>query len=263
MSASAGTLARRPGGGLIQQVTTFMARNVRAGADGSAIVTLVVFPPIFVFGFLALFSRLLERQGVDYAQFLPPAIVVQWMFSVAISAAFAYAADRRSGMLARCRILPIHRGAMLAGRLGAEALRALIAVVIIAAWGYLAGFRFHGVLWALAFIALAVAFGLVLSVGTSAVGMASTDPEATASVLHTAYIPLLMISSAFVPTRDFPNWLEPIVSVSPVTTVLDALRALAQGSVSAADLWPALAWLGGLLVVFALACARTARKVLP
>lgn len=268
MSASPAVIGAASSGrgvrNLLRQAGTLAARNVRAAANGEAIVTLIVFPPIFVFGFLALFSRLLDRRGVDYEQFLPPAIVVLWMFSAAIAAAFAFSAERRSGMLARWKILSIHRGAVVAGRLGAEALRALVAVVVISGCAYVAGFRFEGGAGgALAFVALSVAFALVLTVGMSAVGIASTDPEATASILHTAYLPFLMLSSAFVPGDAFPGWLEPIVELSPVTAVTDALRALAQDAASFADIWPALAWMGGLLVVFTLACARAWRRVGP
>lgn len=267
MTAVAEVPAGRAGGerglpALVRQSAALAARNVANAADGGAIVTLIVFPPIFVFGFLALFGRIFDRQGIDYAQFLPPAIVVQWMFSVAISAAFAFAADRRDGLVARCRAMPIHRRAMLTARLAAETVRALVALAVILVCAYVAGFRLQGgVAQSAGFVVLAVAFGLVLSVGTSALGLASTDPEATASTLHSAYIPLLMVSTAFVPASGFPDWIEWFVRVQPVSQVIDALRDLAAGAATAAGLWPAAAWLLGLLAVFAWAADRAERSV--
>ncbi|WP_101789805.1 ABC transporter permease [Nonomuraea indica] len=246
---------------LLGQGLLLARRNVRLSSVADTVSTMVVFPVIFVFGFLAIFGRLLAARGVDYAQFLPPAIVVQWMFSVAISAAFFFAADRRTGMLARYRAMAINRGAVVVGRMAADSLRALLAIVVILAAGHVAGFRFQaGPLAALAFVALAVGFALTLSAGTSAVGLASRDPEAVSSTLHTVYLPLLMVSSAFVPADAFPAWIEPFVRAQPVTAVIDALRALADGGPTAGPVTRAVLWMAGLLALFSLAAVRAFRR---
>ncbi|MEV4185868.1 ABC transporter permease [Streptosporangium canum] len=246
---------------LVAQGMLLAGRNVRLSSVTDTVVTMVIFPVVFVFGFLALFGNLLQVRGVDYAQFLPPAIVVQWMFSVAISAAFSFASDRRTGMLARYRALAINRGAVVVGRMAADALRALLAIAVILVTGYVAGFRFQaGPLAALGFVALSVCFALTLAAGTSALGLASREPEAVSSTLHLIYLPLLMISSAFVPADAFPGWLEPVVRAQPVTAVLDALRALADGGATAGPVLRAVLWMAGLLAVFSLAAVRAFRR---
>ncbi|MFD9942809.1 ABC transporter permease [Nonomuraea sp. NPDC059023] len=248
-------------GNLFGQGLLLAGRNIRLNSIADTVSTMVIFPIIFVFGFLALFGNLLRVRGIDYAQFLPPAIVVQWMFSVAITAAFFAASDRRSGMLARYRALAINRGAVVVGRMAADSVRALLAIAVIVATGYVAGFRFQaGPLAALGFAALSVAFALTISAGTSALGLVSRDPESVSSTLHVIYLPLLMISSAFVPADAFPAWIEPVVRHQPVTAVLDALRALAEGGPTAGPVVKALAWLAGLLAVFSAAAVQAFRR---
>ncbi|MFI6394398.1 ABC transporter permease [Nonomuraea sp. NPDC050540] len=246
---------------LFGQGLLLAGRNIRLNSAADTVSTMVIFPIIFVFGFLALFGNLLRVRGIDYAQFLPPAIVVQWMFSVAITAAFFASSDRRSGMLARYRALAINRGAVVVGRMAADGVRALLAIAVIVATGYVAGFRFQaGPLAALGFVALSVAFALTISAGTGALGLASRDPESVSSTLHVIYLPLLMVSSAFVPADAFPGWIEPVVRHQPVTAVLDALRALAEGGPTAGPVVKALAWLAGLLAVFSAAAVRAFRR---
>lgn len=248
-------------GNLFSQGLLLAGRNIRLNSVADTISTMIVFPVIFVFGFLALFGNLLRVEGVDYAQFLPPAIVVQWMFSVAITAAFFFSSDRRSGMLARFRALAISRGAVVVGRMGADSVRALLAIVVIVATGYVAGFRFQGgPLATLGFIALSVAFALTLSAGTSALGLISKDPESVSSTLHVIYLPLLMISSAFVPASAFPGWIQPFVANQPVTAVIDALRVLADGGDAGAPVLRAVVWMAGLLVVFSFAAVQAFRR---
>ncbi|MFI6902182.1 ABC transporter permease [Nonomuraea sp. NPDC050394] len=248
-------------GNLFGQGLLLAGRNIRLNSIADTVSTMVIFPIIFVFGFLALFGNLLRVRGIDYAQFLPPAIVVQWMFSVAITAAFFASSDRRSGMLARYRALAINRGAVVVGRMAADSVRALLAIAVIVATGYVAGFRFQaGAPAALGFVALSVAFALTISAGTSALGLVSRDPESVSSTLHVIYLPLLMVSSAFVPADAFPGWIEPVVRHQPVTAVLDALRALAEGGPTAGPVLKALAWLAGLLAVFSAAAVQAFRR---
>ncbi|MFC4049810.1 ABC transporter permease [Actinomadura syzygii] len=246
---------------LFGQGLLLAGRNLRLNSTADTVSTMVVFPIVFVFGFLALFQNLLKTRGVDYAQFLPPAIVVQWMFSVAITAAFFFASDRRSGMLARYRSLPISRGAVVVGRIAADAVRALLAIAVIIAAGYAAGFRFQaGPVASLGFVVLSVGFALTVSAGTSALGLVSRDPESVSSTLHVVYLPLLMVSSAFVPADAFPGWIEPFVRHQPVSVVLDALRALADGGPTAGPVLRAIAWLAALLAVFSAAAVQAFRR---
>ncbi|MFP8883763.1 ABC transporter permease [Streptomyces mangrovi] len=258
----AGASTEHGAGNLAAQGLVLAARNLRRGANAQSVVVYAVFPLVFVFGFLMLFGRVFEERGLDYAQFLTPAIVVQWMFTVANTSGVATASDRESGMLSRCRWMPVNRGAFVAGRLVSDVVWVLVAVVVIGAAGHLAGFRFQGPVLAVAgFVALAVAFALTLTAATTAVGLVSAGPEAASATLNLPYLVLILLSTAFVPASAFPDWLEPAVRASPVSSVIDALRSLASASPSAGEVWPALAWIAGLLAVGVWAATKAFGRV--
>jgi ABC-2 type transport system permease protein/oleandomycin transport system permease protein len=62
-------------------------------------------------------------------------------------------------------------------------------------------------------------------------------------------IALVFTSSTFVPVATMPGWLQAFANVNPVTVTVGALRALCLGGPTAAPVWQALAWIGGLLAV--------------
>lgn len=248
-------------GALVRHTRFLAVRNLRLFGNVRSLFSVVVFPLVFLFGFLAVLNRLLDARGIDAVTHLVPAIVVQAMFFSAIASAFFLSADRGSGMLARCRSLPIHRGSIIGARLVADAARATVATLVVVGAGYALGFRFEaGPFAALAFLVVAVAFALVLAAGAGTIGLASTDSEAVAATLTLPYLPLMILSSAFAPVEAFPDWLEPIVAASPVTATIEALRALASGGPTVGPLWQAGAWLVGLLAVFSYTATRAFRR---
>jgi ABC-type polysaccharide/polyol phosphate export permease len=46
-----------------------------------------------------------------------------------------------------------------------------------------------------------------------------------------------------------PGWLQAFAKLNPITITVDALRALCLGGPTATHVWPALAWIAGLLAV--------------
>ncbi|GAA3734351.1 ABC transporter permease [Salinactinospora qingdaonensis] len=223
--------------------------------------TMIVYPLLFFLGFYAVLQGLLRSSGIDYAQFLAPGVIVQSTMLVALATAFFLASDRRTGMLARLRSLPIPAYALLVARLALDALRALVAVTTVAVVAAIFGFGFErGILPAVGFVVLAVLFAVVLSIGTAAIGYTSTDPEVVTSSLTLPYVLLVTMSTAFVPSEAFPDWLEPVVAYSPISAVADALRALATSGTELSQVWLALAWIVVLAVVFLLLAVRNSRR---
>jgi ABC-2 type transport system permease protein len=246
---------------LVRQSALLTGRNLRVSLSVPAVVGMIVSPLLFYFGFLAVFRKMFLAQGIDFAQYLPPAIVVMWATFTAVSAAVLLSRDRRGGMLARLRSMPVHSGAVVTARLATDGVRALISICVVIAAAHLTGFRFAtGPLGAVAFVLLALAFLLVLSIGTGAAGLASTQPESVGATLHMPAMPLLMLSTAFAPAGSFPGWIRPVVELSPVSAVVDALRALADGTGPAGALLRACVWLAVLLLVFSRAATRAYRR---
>ena len=90
--------------------------------------------------------------------------------------------------------------------------------------------------------------------------LASTPDGAGAFAYPLIFLPF--ISSAFVPTESMPGPLRVFAENQPVTSIVDALRNLLAGQPVGSDIWVALAWCVGILVIaYAVATAAYRRKL--
>ncbi len=81
-----------------------------------------------------------------------------------------------------------------------------------------------------------------------------------ASAFSYPLILLPFISSAFVPTDTMPGPVRAFAENQPVTSIVDAMRALLTGQPVGTDIWVALAWCVGTLAVTAYAIAMAAYR---
>src|SRR5206468_1292649 len=111
--------------------------------------------------------------GVPYVDYLMPGIFVQTTVFGAIGTAVGLATDLKSGLLERFRSLPMARSAVLAGRTTTDLARNVFVAALMAADGFLVGFRVHtSALGFLAGMLLVLLFGYVLSWVFATVGLA-------------------------------------------------------------------------------------------
>ena len=68
--------------------------------------------------------------------------------------------------------------------------------------------------------------------------------------------PFSFISSAFVPTESMPGWLQVYANHSPMTTAVNSLRGLFNGTPVASDVIATIAWSVGILLLFATLSVR-------
>lgn len=237
-------------------------RNLlRYRRNPASVASAAVSPLIFLLGFSAVLSRSLDAHGIDVVQYLPPVVVVQAMFFTAISSAYFLADDRSTGVLERCRSLPVNRWAPLVGRLGADLVRSTGSVVVLLVAAGVLGFRFTaGVPAALGFVAVALLFTVAAATACSLVGLTAASPEAASSTLFLPYLPLLMLSSGFVPVTGFPGWLQPVVRWQPVSLTVEALRVLADGGPTTVAVLRAVAVLFVVTATFGALGARAFRS---
>jgi ABC-2 type transport system permease protein/oleandomycin transport system permease protein len=196
-----------------------------------------------------------------YVNFLMPGIVGQTAAFATFGTAIALAIELQKGVIDRLRSMPMARSAVLAGRLVADTGRMFITILIIVAVGYAVGFRFqNGFLPAVWMVLLATLFGGCMSCIAAYTGLAIKDEEAVQAFGMIWLFPLTFLSSAFVPIRTMPGWLQAFANNQPVTYVIDTMRALAIGGPVEANLLKSLAWLIGIVVVFAPLSVRAYRR---
>lgn len=238
----------------IEDTRVLGARAVlRSRRNPASVLGAVVFPLLFFALFNLVMQRIMDARGFDYTQLLPSAIVVQAMLFAAMSSAYYVADDRLSGFTGRLRSMAIHRSAPMLGRAVGDTARGLVSLLVVLAVGLVTGMRFEaGWVWLPAYVAVAVLFVVAASQAFSLFGQVASSPDAAVSLASMAYLPLLMLSSAFAPVEDFPDWLEPLVEHQPVTLTIDALRALTGSGDITSTVVASTAASVALIVVFAL-----------
>jgi ABC-2 type transport system permease protein/oleandomycin transport system permease protein len=226
---------------------------------------LVVFstiqPVVFVLLFRYVFGGAIRVPRGNYVDYLMPGIFAQTVVFGAIGTAVGLATDLNAGLIERFRSLPMARSAVLAGRTTADLARNLFVVVLMFAVGFAVGFRVHtNAVAALAAVALVVLFGYAFSWIFATVGLAVRDAETAQAAAFPVMAPLVFASNAFVPVESMPSWLRGFAEHQPVSTTVTAVRRLVGGGPTTRPVLVALAWIVGILVVFApLAVSRYRR----
>lgn len=228
----------------------------RSRRNPASIIGAIVFPLLYFAMFNVVMRRVMNAQGFDYIQLLPPTIITQAMIFTGMASAYYIAADRLSGMASRLRSLPVHRAAPIVGRAIGDLVRAAISLTVVTVVAVASGMRFESFWGGVGFVLMALGFALVVSLGTGLIGYVASSPDAAVSIAMIPYVPLLMFSSGLVPVENFPGWMQPLVRWQPVTTVIDALRALIGDGAVNETLPAALVWLGSGAVVFAILGSR-------
>jgi ABC-2 type transport system permease protein len=209
-------------------------------------------PIMFVLLFTYLFGGALAGSPREYLQVVVPGILVMTVAWITMYTGMALNTDIAKGVFDRFRSLPIWRPAVLVGMLMADALRYLMASVVVVTVGIVLGFRpGGGPLGVLAAIGLLLLFSFSLSWVWTAIGLRMKTPESVMQVSMTVLFPLTFASNVFVDTDTMPGWVQVWVANNPITHLADSARGLMHGDVSSTPILWVVWWSVGLVAVFA------------
>ena len=254
-------LAVPPSPGFWRGFTGATWRNtLRLSRNSASIVSAFVIPGLFMLAFWAIFGHTASSSGFDYALFLMAACMFQAVLFTAGGSALALAVDVESGLLARMRAMPINAAVAIGGRLATDLLRSLASVITVAVLGLVCGAEPDSWVGAAAALGVALAMGEVLALLFCGIALRSAQPVQVANLIQTIEMPLLMLSTAFIPVETLPDWLEPIVKHMPFSPLIDTTRAFLTGSDPGDSGWEALAWIGGGLVLGAFWVSKAFRR---
>ncbi|MGO4617993.1 ABC transporter permease [Nocardia sp. 2YAB30] len=189
-----------------------------------------------------------------------PMITLVAAMTGAVVSALGLKVEKLTGLLGRFWTMPIHRAAGLTGRLLAEAIRVLVTTLLVLVVGLTIGFRFdQGLGAALALIGIPVLFGVAFAVLVTALATVS-DGVLLVNIIGITSTFLMFFNSGFVPTSVYPSWLQGVVGNQPMSCAIDAMRGLSYGGPVAEPLVKTLAWVIGMIVVFAYPAVRGYRR---
>ncbi|MGB3293382.1 MAG: ABC transporter permease, partial [Phormidesmis sp.] len=248
--------ARREGGvrRSLSDMANIARRNILIDLRNPAeVLVATAFPISILLVFTASFAQVVApgESYSSYAQFLLPFTVIQGFLFNTVNIGGIFYNDLDSGMDVRLRAMPIARLSAVGGRLLSSAARLLFQVISIVLAGHLIGFRLQGGLAAsLAFLLLPVIFTLAVSLIALYIAVGAKSSETISAVLNPWILPLTFLSVGYVPITGFPDWAQGIVTHNPVSTVAEAMRALASGEPAARLIGVVLLWSLALVLTF-------------
>ncbi|HET7723435.1 MAG TPA: ABC transporter permease [Propionibacteriaceae bacterium] len=235
-------------------------RHITRSLD--TIITTTIMPIAFMLLFVYVFGGAIRTGSASYVSYLLPGILLITIASGIAYTAFRLFTDLQSGIFERFTSMPIARSAVLWAHVLTSLVANLLSLVVVVAVALVMGFRSSaGVLGWLAVIGILALVTLALTWVAVIPGLTAKSVDG-ASAFSYPLIFLPFISSAFVPTATMPGPVRWFAENQPVTSIVDALRALLTSQPVGRSIWVALAWcVAILLVAYALAVVTYRRRI--
>ncbi|KAB1913631.1 ABC transporter permease [Micromonospora sp. AMSO31t] len=222
-------------------------RHIARSPD--TIITTAIMPIAFLLLFVYVFGGAIETGSDSYVNYLLPGILLITIASGISYTAYRLFLDLQGGIFERFQSMPIARSAVLWAHVLTSLVANLISLVVVVGVALLIGFRTGaGVLGWLAVAGILVLFTLALTWIAVIPGLTAKSVDG-ASAFSYPLVFLPFISSAFVPTGSMPGPVRAFAEHQPVTSIVNAIRDLFTEQEVGTDIWIALGWCVGILVV--------------
>ena len=224
------------------------------------IITVTIMPIAFMLLFVYVFGGAIQTGTDNYVNYLLPGILL-----IAIASGISYTAyhlflDLQRGIFERFHSMPIARSAVLWGHVLTSLVSNAISVVIIILLALILGFRSPAGIWSwLAVAGILALFTLALTWIATIAGLSAKSVDGAGAFSY-PLIFLPFISSAFVLTKSMPSGVRAFAENQPVTSIVEAIRALLSNQPVGNELWVALAWCVGITLVAYLFAMRIYKK---
>ncbi|SDU80365.1 ABC transporter permease [Jiangella alkaliphila] len=235
-------------------------RHVTRSLD--TIITTAIMPIAMMLLFVYVFGGAIETGTDSYVTYMLPGILLITVASGISYTAFRLFTDMKGGIFERFQSMPITRSGVLWAHVLTSLVANVISLVIVVGVALLMGFRSSaGVTAWLGVAGILLLFTLALTWIAVIPGLSASSIEG-ASAFSYPLIFLPFLSSAFVPTDTMPAPVEWFAENQPVTSIVNTIRDLFAQQPVGNDVWIALGWCVGILVVaYGFAMAAYRRKV--
>jgi ABC-2 type transport system permease protein len=243
--------------------TVLLGRTLRhITRSPDTIITTTIMPIAFLLLFVYVFGGAIHVGAGRYVNYLLPGILLITIASGISYTAFRLFLDMRDGIFERFQSMPIARSSVLWAHVLTSLVANLISLVVVVLVALLIGFRSGaGLLAWLAVAGILILFILPLTWVAVIPGLTAKSADGASGFAY-PIIFLPFISSAFVPTRTMPGPVRAFADNQPVTSIVNTIRDLLAQQPAGSDIWIALAWCVGILVVaYGCAMATYRRKI--
>ena len=233
-------------------------RHITRSPD--TIITTTIMPIAFMLLFVYVFGGAIHNGSASYVSYLLPGILL-----ITIASGISYTAlrlflDLKSGIFDRFQSMPIARSSVLWAHVLTSLVANLVSLAVVVLVAFVMGFRSSAGIQAwLAIVGILILFTLALTWLAVIPGLTASSPDGAGAFAY----PLLFlpfISSAFVPTDTMPGPVRAFAENQPVTSIVNAIRDLFTQQPVGTDIWIALGWCVGILIVAYVVATATYRR---
>ena len=247
----------------LDDMWTMTKRSLRHTTRSLDTIITVVLTPIFILLlFVYVFGGALGEQTgtIQYVDFITPGVIIMTVGSGIAYAAVRLSMDLQKGIISRFRTMPVAPSSVLSGQALSSTLSNLFSSFLVLVVAFIVGFRpaagVTGWLW---FIGLLVLFTLATTWMAMFFGLLSSTVEGAGAFSYILLL-LIFISPSFVPTDSMTPLLRGFAENQPMTPIIETMRSLLTEGTPGDQVWIALAWSVGILIVFYTLALRIYRR---
>ncbi|MBB3724424.1 ABC transporter permease [Nonomuraea dietziae] len=247
----------------VGDTTVLLGRSLRHIARSpDTIITTAIMPIAMMLMFVYVFGGAIKTGSDSYVNYMLPGILLITVASGIAYTAFRLFMDMKGGIFERFQSMPIARSSVLWAHVLTSLVANSISLLVVVLVALLMGFRSGaGVAAWLAVAGILILFTLALTWIAVIPGLSAKTMEG-ASAFSYPLIFLPFLSSAFVPTDTMPGPVRFFAENQPVTSIVNAIRDLFTQQPVGTDIWIALGWCVGILIVaYAFAMNTYRRKI--
>jgi ABC-2 type transport system permease protein len=236
-------------------VSLWWREMVRFYRQRSRVVGVILSPLIFWLllggGFARSFRTGAAGAEQNYLEYFFPGALVMIVLFTSIFTMMSVIEDRREGFLLSVMVAPIHRSAIVLGKvLGGTSLSAIQGLIFLALAPAI------GVHFGLSQFALIVLIVSLTAFALTALGFAVAwtldSAQAFHAIINLFLIPLWLLSGALFPVNGASGWIRILMRINPLTYGVESLRAVLFPQMVSSDDF-ALSTSIGILAIFSIA----------
>jgi ABC-2 type transport system permease protein len=225
-----------------------------------------LFIPVFFFVVnsqsLAAFSKVPGFPNVSYRDFIAPVAMFTAIFFSAGNAGIELVQDIANGYFKKLLIMPIHRLAIVLGRLTEVAIQAVLQGTIVLVLLLAVGVQFRtGVLGILAIYAMLILFAMAWSC-VSMIAALRTQNARLVQSMFVIVFPFLYLTTSQAPKNLLPPFFRVCATYNPVTYIIEGVRALVLSDWSNPAIWQGFLTASTLFLVMVSFTLASFRKAL-
>jgi ABC-2 type transport system permease protein len=224
------------------------------------IITVTIMPIAMMLLFVYVLGGAIQTGTKNYVDYLLPGILLIAIANSAGYVSYRLFLDKQRGIFERFSSMPIARSTALWGHVLTSLVSNAISLVVIVLVALLMGFRSPaGILSWFAVAGILALFTLTLTWIAAIPGLSAKTVDGAGVIAYPIHF-LPLISSAFVPTKSMPGPVRAFAEHQPVTPIVETIRALLSNQPAGNDIWVALAWCAGIIIVAYFCAMRVYKK---